>query len=220
MFWDLLALFPIHVLIWTSFSCAPNIPGYPICILFPAFFTLVSWNDILSSFERSQNLDCSSFFRLYFRPLALISCKLGCTKLSSTPQIEQLAAVLSASVLCREYLLALLRFSYFQISQMPYCFPLLLSIKILVQCKSLSCQWFSPTWILGFVVISCHPILLWMLSIGFGFCYLTRSVFMGEFRKIQKVCYCHCHHPRILFSQFFVWCQPVKSNWQWTNHHH
>lgn len=128
---------------------------YPICILF-LIFSLWCPRKTLSGIR--GNLDFSSFFRSYFGALALISCKLGCTKLPQ-PQYQLLFSSWS-SVLSREFLLAILRFSYFYISQAPCGFPLLLSTKLLILRKSSNWQWFLPTWILGFVVISCHPVLL------------------------------------------------------------
>ena len=48
-------------------------------------------------------------------------------------------------------------------------FPLLLSTKMLISCNSLRHQQFPPTRILGFVVLSCFPVLLRMSIKVFGF---------------------------------------------------
>ena len=88
--------------------------AYPVCSLFPAVSSLVSWKDTLAGCEGSQHLGCSSFSSPYFGPLLLISCKLRC--ITPLPQFQLLLFYWSF-VLSREYLLTILGFSYFQISQ-------------------------------------------------------------------------------------------------------
>lgn len=136
------------------FLC-PKYPWPTLFVVYSLWLSKVSCKDTSSGFEGSQDPGCSSFFSPYFGPLALISCKQGCT----TPYPPQFQLLFSywPTVLSREYLFwGSLIFRFLRHSLLP----LLLSTKMLIPWKSSSHQWLPPTWILGFVVLSCLPVLL------------------------------------------------------------
>ena len=83
------------------FLC-PKYPWPTLFVVYSLRLSKVSCKDTLSGFEASQDPGCSSFFSPYFAPLALISCKQGCTTPCS-PQFQLLFSYWP-TVLSREYL--------------------------------------------------------------------------------------------------------------------
>lgn len=58
--------------------------------------------------------------------------------------------------------------------------------KMLIPFKSSSCQQFPVTRILGFGVIHCHPVLLWMLSLSFWFYYPVALFLWGNSGRFKN----------------------------------
>lgn len=171
--------------------------AYTICILFPAFFALVFWQDTVSGFERSQHLDCSSFFRLYFRSFALISCKLGYKKLSTTytPYSTSCCSPLyfpgsSCWLFWGSLIFRFLRGPVASLCPLQKNADTIQIFKLPVVSSYMNSGVWGDTLSPSFVVNVVYKFLVLLLSC---------SIFMGEFREIKKLCYCHCH--------LFFFCQ-------------
>lgn len=157
-FWDLLALCPSPTFIWLAFSLPQISLPYSICILFPAVSTLVSWKDTFGWFWEFTGPGLLQLLQTLLWTPCTHQLQSGWCQ--TTPNLAVVLLLVHCTFqgvpLGYFEVLLFLDFSDTQLLLPSASFHK----KNADTMQVFECLVVPHAWILGFVVISCHPVLL------------------------------------------------------------